>query len=179
MTFTGKEFYPLSPRQQDIDILDIAHALSNICRWTGHAPEFYSVAQHSVLVSKLCDPEYAMWGLLHDAAEAYVSDISRPVKHDPKMKGYRAIEDNLIKSIALKFGLKGLKVPDHIKMWDARVLQSEATAFFGDVATAWKLAEPASVEIKPVHPRVAKSQFISRFNELNKVKETALVKARV
>src|SRR5579885_2784587 len=79
-TYCGVAFYPLDPRPEEILIEDIAHALSMLCRFTGHVKRFYSVAQHCVYVSHRCDPKDALWGLLHDAAEAYLNDISRPVK---------------------------------------------------------------------------------------------------
>src|ERR1017187_10636100 len=74
-TFSGIHFWPLLPNPADIRIEDIAHALSNQCRFAGHAREFYSVAEHSVRVSQLCPPEDALWGLLHDASEAYLTDV--------------------------------------------------------------------------------------------------------
>src|SRR5271165_7548492 len=79
-TYTGRVMYPLDPRPEEINIIDIAHALSNLCRFTGHVRTFYSVAEHSVRVSQHCDPKDALWGLLHDASEAYLADMSRPMK---------------------------------------------------------------------------------------------------
>ena len=70
-TYTGKKFYPFDPREEEVDILDIAHALSQLCRFGGHTKEFYSVAEHCVLVSMCCPSEVKLLGLLHDAAEAY------------------------------------------------------------------------------------------------------------
>lgn len=67
-TFTGGVFFPLAPRVEDVRISDIAHALSMLCRFAGHTRGFYSVAQHSVLVSRLCSQQDALWGLLHDAS---------------------------------------------------------------------------------------------------------------
>ncbi len=81
-TYKGNRFYPYKPEKIIIDIEEIAHALSNRCRWGGHSLEFYSVAQHSVLVSRNC-PQSPTWGLLHDAAEAYYPDIPRPLKISP------------------------------------------------------------------------------------------------
>ena len=74
-TYTGIQFWPLDPRPEEIDIQDIAHALSLLCRFNGHCQRFYSVAEHSVHVSTILAPEFGLWGLLHDAAEAYLSDI--------------------------------------------------------------------------------------------------------
>ncbi len=79
-TATGRQFYPLDPRPEDVCIEDIAHALSNVCRFAGHSAWHYSVAQHCVLASEYAPPEYAIAALLHDAAEAYMGDIARPWK---------------------------------------------------------------------------------------------------
>jgi hypothetical protein len=81
-TYSGRQFWPLDPRVEDVHLEDIAHALSNVCRYTGHVREFYSVAEHSVHVSWSCEPEDALWGLLHDASEAYLADMARPVKQN-------------------------------------------------------------------------------------------------
>ncbi|MCD3082574.1 deoxyribonucleoside 5-monophosphate phosphatase [Salmonella enterica subsp. enterica serovar Enteritidis] len=89
-TLSGKQFDYLSATIDDIDIEDIAVALSNICRFSGHLPEFYSVAQHSVLCSQLVSPEFAFEALMHDAAEAYCQDIPAPLK--ALLPDYREIE---------------------------------------------------------------------------------------
>ena len=80
LTFTGKWFKPLEPRPEDVDIRDIAHALSLICRFTGHVLWPYSVSQHSIAVARLCSKNIAIYGLLHDAAEAYITDVAHPIK---------------------------------------------------------------------------------------------------
>lgn len=80
LTFSGERFYPFSPAPEEVKTKDIAHALANICRFNGHTRGFYSVAAHSVHVSRLVPPEFALEALLHDAAEAYVGDMVRPLK---------------------------------------------------------------------------------------------------
>lgn len=85
LTYTGREFWPLDPRAEDVFIEDIAHALALTCRFTGHCREFYSVAQHSVLCSHYVadhggDTGTQLAALLHDASEAYLPDVARPIK---------------------------------------------------------------------------------------------------
>lgn len=103
-TFTGKKFYPLSPQIEDICIEDIAHALSNVCRYAGHCRDFYSVAQHCVMVSDWM-PSMKLEGLMHDASEAYLGDISRPLKHSDAMSGYREAEHRMEAVINAAFDL--------------------------------------------------------------------------
>jgi len=79
-TCSGRRVHLLNPSPDEIAIEDIAHALSHACRFAGHVPSYYSVAQHSVLVSELLDERTALWGLLHDASEAYLHDLTRPLK---------------------------------------------------------------------------------------------------
>src|SRR5579859_1210517 len=104
-TFTGKLVNPLALRVEDVSILDIAHSLAQQCRFTGHTLEFYSTSQHSVGVSRLCDPADALAGLIHDGSEAYLSDIARPVKRSLSLDSYRLVEHNLEAVIYEAFGL--------------------------------------------------------------------------
>lgn len=100
-THSGIYFNVFEPTIEMIDIHDIAHALSNLCRFGGHTPFFYSVAQHSIEVAKLVPPSLKMQALLHDAAEAYLLDIPSPIKK--RLVGYDELEDNIMKLIAKKF----------------------------------------------------------------------------
>ena len=102
----GKPFWPLDPRIEEITIEDIAHSLSLQCRWNGHCREFYSVAQHCVLVAQEAqeiEPRAALWGLMHDATETYLTDVPRPLK--PLLQGYKEAEDALALSIIDKFNI--------------------------------------------------------------------------
>src|SRR6266516_3714044 len=111
---SGKWFNVFDPKPEDIDLKDIAHALANQCRFTGHVREFYSVAQHSVLVSQFCDASDAQWGLLHDASEAYLSDIARPIKKHPDFGPfYLKVEDGLTAAIMKAFDLTK-DIPDKV-----------------------------------------------------------------
>jgi hypothetical protein len=153
-TFTGRQFDIFSPRIADIDICDIAHATSNLCRFTGHARHFYSVAQHCVLVSQLVPIGLEQYGLLHDAAEAYVNDLSTPIKHHEEMRFYRNIEARIETMIFARFGLQDLPRPE-VKAADRHALQLERTVLFGN-----------STAIKPLPPAAAEKLFLDRFEEL-------------
>jgi hypothetical protein len=101
-TYTGLQFWPLDPDPDDICIEDIAHALSMKCRYGGHCMKFYSVAEHSILVSRNCY-KHRLEALLHDAAEAYLCDLPSPVK--PHIVGFKGIETAVEEAIATRFGL--------------------------------------------------------------------------
>jgi hypothetical protein len=104
-TLSGIRFWPLLPNPGDILVEDIAHALAHQCRFGGHASKFYSVAEHSVHVSELCPVQDALWGLLHDASEAYLIDLPRPLKLLPEFAPYREAERQLQRAVAARFGL--------------------------------------------------------------------------
>jgi len=105
-TFTGRYFDVLNPKAEDICIEDIAHALANQCRFTGHTRVFYSVAEHSVRASKLVPAYEALSALLHDSTEAYLVDLARPVKHHtPIGPVFRSMEHRIWLAIAEKFAL--------------------------------------------------------------------------
>ena len=108
-TYTGKKVYPLVMRPQDIDFLDIAHALSNKCRFTGHTSKFYSVAEHSVAIANQGEKEHkfpGVWGLFHDAAEAYLPDIAGPIKH--RFPLLKMVEQLILVHIKTRFHLRDL-----------------------------------------------------------------------
>ncbi len=99
-TFTGKHFDFINITMDDICIEDIAQGLSNECRFAGQINQFYSVAQHSVYVSQIVPPEYALEALLHDASEAYCKDLPSPLK--ALLPDYKVIEKGIQKAICYK-----------------------------------------------------------------------------
>ena len=150
-TYTGRRFPILEPKPELVDIEDIAHALSMQCRFTGHTKKFYSVAEHCWNVSLLSKPDY-LWGLLHDASEAYLSDLSRPVKQlTPLGPPYLEIEDKLMRAICIRFALtpnpEGL-MPVTVKRADNTMLMTEKEQLMGDLS--W--AEDNSSNSKSMNP---------------------------
>jgi hypothetical protein len=108
-TFTGRLVDPLNLKPDDIDIRDIAHALSNMCRFNGHCRQFYSVAEHSVRVAEMVPDEQILAALLHDRAEAYLPDMTRPVKYRDEMAFYRLLEQGVERTTAVPFGIAAEK----------------------------------------------------------------------
>lgn len=123
-TLSGKRFYFLDPRLEDIDINDIAASLANICRFNGHTL-FYSVAEHSCYVAAQLPEEHRLEGLLHDAAEAYVGDVASPLKS--LLPDYKNMEKNIIQLIYKKFGIESTKESRKlVKEADLEQLRKEA-----------------------------------------------------
>lgn len=168
-TFTGVQFWPLDPRPEDVNIFDIAHALSNICRFGGHSSCFYSVAEHSVIVSEHVTPQNKMAALLHDATEAYLGDMIRPLKRC--MSEYRAAEDRLHAVIFERFGLPSVLAAE-IKMADNRLLLNEKAILTGPEPAPWGLAQVGASE--PLHninmrgliPEDAEAFFLSTYEAI-------------
>jgi hypothetical protein len=181
-TVSGKVIRPLDPNPDDIAIEDIAHSLANQCRFTGHTNQFYSVAQHSYLVSKHVESQLSfeldhnkicLWGLLHDGSEAYLADIARPIKRYEGDFGkiYSEIEDRLTKAIAEKFELP-YPIPDIVMESDLVVFNAEVRDLMPEhpVFDRW-VAEAEEIwpeKIIPWPPTEAKNQFLWRYEELTK-----------
>lgn len=152
---------------QEYRIEDIAHALSHICRFTGHTRWFYSVAQHSVHVAELVPPEYRLEALMHDASEAYLGDVSSPLK--AMLPDYHAIEKVVEMRIAAKFGLP-LKQTPAVKIADMRMLVTERRDLLptGEPGYVWPMFEPAPWRIDPWPSEFAKQKFAERFIQYSK-----------
>lgn len=164
-THTGRRFYPLTPRPAEVDPEDVAHALSLLCRYGGHVERFYSVAEHCVLMSEAVAPENALAALLHDATEAYVVDVPRPLKR--QLPGYRAIEEGVWTAIAYRFRVD-LTLPDDVKEADNRILLTERAALMPR-AERWAVddeCDPLPVVITGWSPVEAEQRYIARLAEL-------------
>jgi len=164
-TFTGKQFWPLDPRIEEIDFYDVAHALANICRYTGHVKSFYSVAQHSVLMSDIVPAADRRWALMHDAAEAYLTDIARPLKRAPEFAAYREAEERLERCIAERFDLPW-PMPESVKAADLRMLATERRDLMATPPIPWRSTagiEPLQYTIEPQTPQAAKRSFMATF----------------
>lgn len=165
-TFTGIQFWPLDPKVEEIDPTDIAHALSLICRYGGHVGRFYSVAEHCVLMSYAVPPEDAAWALLHDATEAYVGDMVRPLKRH--MPDYCRVEDDLMTVIAARFGLYGTAMPDSVKEADNRILLSERDALMPNTKYDWEQdrLKPLAVDVVGWRSEYAEFRYLDRMAQL-------------
>lgn len=173
-TVSGRRFNPLDPDPAEVDIGDIARALSNQCRFGGNCRVFYSVANHSCLVSDLVaerggDVEAQLWALLHDASEAYLVDLPHPLKHRSELgRLYAVVEERLQAAICERFRLPP-EPPALLKPLDRALLATERRA----VATeAWEWpeldgVEPLDLEIEPWLPDRAHDEFLARFELLD------------
>ena len=174
-TFTGRAYWPLDPQPGDVDIRDIAHALSMMCRYGGHTNRFYSVAEHSVAVSRLLPREYAMLGLMHDATETYLYDLIRPVKRC--VQGYAELEQINWLAIAERFDLAPT-IPHIVHQADEALLFVEHEKFMNPHPLQWDISldgnqfaqRLSEVELFGHLPRLAELQFLARFDELRGVK---------
>ena len=168
-TFSGRMFFPLDPREDEIDIIDIAHHLSMLCRYCGAVREFYSVAEHSVRASQIVAPEHALWTLMHDASEAYMIDLPMPIKRCPEIgEPYTLHEKFLQRVICAKFGLPRAEPPE-VKEADNVMLMTERRDLMATPPRKWhEWATPLPERIYPWPPVTAESRFMDRFSQLTK-----------
>ncbi|MEK6898088.1 MAG: YfbR-like 5'-deoxynucleotidase [Nanoarchaeota archaeon] len=166
-TYTGKQFWPLDPKEDEVNITDIAHALSMQCRFNGHCNNFYSVAQHSVLVSRIVKSKQALAALLHDAAEAYTGDLVSPLKKNLPEE-FKKIEEEIEQAIFKHFNISEIDY-NEIKKADKRTLITEMRDLMGKPPAKWDeegVFEPLPEKIIPLMPNEAKRLFLERFKEL-------------
>jgi uncharacterized protein len=172
-TVSGRRVNPLDPSPEDIDVHDIAVALSNQCRFGGHTRRYYSVAQHACIVSdqmlaRGSSAHDALWGLLHDASEAYLVDLPHPLKHRSELgRQYREAEGRLEEVLLERFGFSG-SPPPGMKELDRSLLATER-ATLTMVAWHWpelEGVEPLDIEIEPWTPEAAAAEFLERYERL-------------
>lgn len=161
---SGRYFSFLEPRELTIE--EVAHGLSHICRFTGQSRKFYSVAQHSVLVSQLLPPELQLWGLLHDAVESVVGDVSSPLKK--LVPEYKAIEHRCEAVILAGFGITG-PMPAEVKRADLVALRTEQRDLMPSNTGLWlSIAgiNPAPVKVRAWPAWWARLRFLWRYRQL-------------
>lgn len=158
-TFSGHEFSYDNLAGNVIDIKDIAHSLANTCRYNGHCPKFYSVAEHSVLAAELCQ-DYPREALMHDAAEAYLGDVVTPFKNYLG-EYFHKLESAVETMIAKRFGLR-YPMPQEVKDVDRALLVTEYQKFFKRTDVN---GPTVSVEIKCLSPEEAEKLFLETWEK--------------
>lgn len=180
-TYTGRHMDPLAAVPDDIDVRDIAHALALTCRFKGHCREFYSVAEHSVRVSfhleDPAQPHLALWGLMHDAAEAYLADLGGPIKHrffvqvesdspEAGLVTFGEAEDRLLEVIAASLGFPPVDYAA-VRDGDLTLLATEARDLLRTDPRTWGIEQPPLPEqIVPWTWLQAEEAFLARFSAL-------------
>jgi hypothetical protein len=166
ITAGGTCFDFVHPERSRFTIEEIAHHLAHICRFTGAVRQFYSVAQHSVLVSQVVPPQHALAGLLHDAAEAFIGDVSRPLK--ALLPDYKIIEKRVEAVVLGRFGLSP-DLPPEVKHADMVLLATEKRDLMPAHPDDWDClegAQPLPARIEPVESVLARRMFMLRYWEL-------------
>jgi hypothetical protein len=164
-TRKGIAYWPLDPLPEEVHIEDIAHSLAQQCRFGGHCERFYSVAEHSVLVSYMVPTQHAFAALMHDATEAYVCDLPRPLKRS--IRQYEEIEACNWVAIARKFRL-AVELPAEVKAADNQILWSEREQLMSECSLLWGMPDDTGerIHIAGWIPNLARSMFLNRFKEL-------------
>ena len=165
MLQSGAWFDFCAPAASDFTINDIAHGLANICRYSGQCSRFYSVAEHSILVSEMA-VGFEFEALLHDAAEAFLGDITRPLKQ--MLPEYKRIEAAVERAILDRFEVVGV-FPPQVKKADLRVLAAEQRQIMPEGTDGWvrgQKVDPAPIVVRHLPPDEAKRIFLERFDAL-------------
>lgn len=159
-TISGGKFWPMDPQIEDLNLSDITHALSLTCRFNGHVPDLYSVAQHSFILSRIVPFEHVRWALMHDAAEAYLNDMVTAVKMG--LPSYRRVEKAILRLVAKKYGLPSPLPPLAVKMWDYALSLREADVLGvdrSDWIQPYEILPEITKEIKILPPEEVREKF--------------------
>lgn len=162
LTYTGKRFDLFEPTPDMICPHDIAQALGTIARFNGHTRDHYTVAQHSVLVASLVPKEHELVALLHDATEAYIGDMVRPLKQC--MPAFCEVEARIWSAICARFDLDE-ELPECVKHADLVALATERRDLMPAHPESWECLEgiePLEARIDLWSPHVARWQFHER-----------------
>lgn len=178
-TFAGKRINLFGIRVEDICIEDMAHSLALVNRFGGHTKFPISSAQHSYFVSLLCEPEHALYGLFHDAADAYVGDMTKWLKESPDMRLFRDLEDHVQRqcyaAVGIDLALTDALLPPDVHAADVLMVRYEALMGYGEHMPLFKRPEypiPTAEEIKriglwkPWTWEHAEDMFLARYEEL-------------
>ena len=174
MLASGKLFDFLDPHGSDFDISDIAHGLAHVCRYAGQCRAFYSVAEHSMLVADTVG-EFAYEALLHDAAEAFIGDVTRPFKQ--LLPDYKRIEATIEDAMIERFGLDR-RSKDLVKHADLRVLAAEQAQVMAAGCADWAVEagiEPAPIVVRNLDPLAAKHAFLLRYEHYRRERQDTKV----
>jgi len=164
-TAMGRQFWPMDPRPNEVFLDDIAHALSMLCRFGGHCQRFYSVAEHCVLLARAAPRPIKRWALLHDASEAYLVDVPRPLK--PFLVGYDEAEAKIMRAVAVRFNLH-LGLPDQVKALDRAILTDERLQNMAPEPVPWSTdGDPLGVVLQFWNPERARAEFLREFEALS------------
>lgn len=156
-TNNGKFVNVFEPTADMICIEDIAHSLAHQCRFGGHLPVFYSVAQHSIMCAMHCANDQDRFAaLMHDASEAYLLDMPSPIK--ARLPEYKSIEDTLMRTIAYKFDFP-YPLPEAVKQVDRSMLEYEYNGLMMGRMSAY---------IQVLDIEQARTKFLLMFNDLKK-----------
>jgi hypothetical protein len=159
-TASGAQFWPLDPRPEEVSLTDIATALSNLCRFGGQLDNFYSVAQHSVLVCLSLPQHLRAQGLLHDAAEAYLVDVPRPIKR--YLVNYGVFEARIAACIGDRFGVELCELDPLVELADNRALATEKRDLLVNGLAPWRETVPHwQARISPWEPHEARRAFLA------------------
>jgi uncharacterized protein len=164
---SGHYFDIQHPHKSVWTLDDIAHGLAMTCRFAGQARRYYSVAEHSVYVSLLVPPEHAWDALMHDAAEAFIGDIAKPLKE--LLPDYKMIEKLVDHAVSERHGLQ-YPMPDCVKLADIQMLRAEQLQVMGnddDWKWTFDVPEP-DIKIAALAPLPAKALFLARAAELGR-----------
>lgn len=172
---SGTYFSYHKPEECEVEIDDIATALSNVCRFSGHLPQFYSVAQHAVNCSRIVPEEHAFTALMHDTAEAFTNDLPTPLKY--ALPVFKELEVKIESAMSERFGFT-YPLPFEVKIADSQMLGLEKIYIKKDFAR-WTVIDGIDfnhlvdkVDLSAWTPKKAKKKFLARYEELKQKKET-------